>query len=142
MPVRAVTLASAPGAAWDGLTFLGALAWSWANWIYEYAWLLGLVGAIAGCAWVVVERRLSAVALERRTCVELVPSRQFETTGEEIGRFGAQLIRAAGAGPWWAPRSARTVRVRLRADGSKPLSYRVEAPASWSRRFEREYPDR
>ncbi|MEU4266103.1 ATP/GTP-binding protein [Streptomyces argenteolus] len=130
MPVRAVTLASAPSAAWDVLTFLGSLAWSWVNWTYEYAWLLGLVGAIAGGAWVVVERRLSAAALERRTCVELVPSRQFETTSEEIGRFGAQLIRAAGAGPWWAPRSARAVRVRLRADGSKPLSYRVEAPAS------------
>ncbi|MFD9540857.1 ATP/GTP-binding protein [Streptomyces sp. NPDC060022] len=130
MTSRTMNLASALAAAWDALTSLGSLAWSLANWTYEYAWLLGLIGAIAGGAWVVVERRLSVAALERRTYVELLPSRQFEASGEEIGRFGAQLVRAAGAGPWWTPRSARTVRVRLRADGSKPLTYRVEAPAS------------
>ncbi|MGW2841901.1 ATP/GTP-binding protein [Streptomyces sp. NPDC001493] len=130
MDARTVMAASAPGAAWSALTALGSLAWSWSQWLYAYAWLLGLIGGILWSAWSVVERRLSALALGRRTCVELIPSRQFETTAEEITRFGAQLIRAAGAGPWWTPRAARAVRVRLRADGGKPLAYVVEGPSS------------
>lgn len=130
MAFHGATVASSPGAAWGVMASLGSLMWSWANWVYEYAWLLGSVGMVLACGWTVLERRLSAAALERRAFVELVPTRQFEASGEEIGRFGAQLIRAAGAGPWWAPRSARAVRVRLRADGGKPLTYLVEAPAS------------
>ncbi|MER7817111.1 ATP/GTP-binding protein [Streptomyces sp. NPDC096153] len=130
MDPHSVEVASAPGLVWDSAITLAGLAWDLAGWLYANAWWLALVATVAGCAWVWLEQRLAARALARRTCVELVPSRQFEPDGEQILRFGAQLSRAATAGPWWTPRSARAVRIRLRADGSKPLVYRVEAPAS------------
>ncbi|WP_433573714.1 ATP/GTP-binding protein [Streptomyces sp. CA-251247] len=116
--------------AWD--TLFGLLEWCWqsGNWVYDNAWWIGILAAAVFTGWVVLERYLSARALRHRTYVELVPSRTFETGEEEVLRFGAQLIRAASAGKWWAPRNARTVRIRLVADGSKPLTYRVEGPAS------------
>ncbi|MEV6400909.1 ATP/GTP-binding protein [Streptomyces sp. NPDC051907] len=130
MEPRTETLASAPQLLWNALVDLASLAWTTANWLHDNAWWAGLVAAAAWWGWARLQNVLAARALSRRTCVELLPSRQFETTGEEILRFGAQLIRAAAAGPWWTPRTARTVRIRLRADGSKPLSYRIEGPAS------------
>jgi hypothetical protein len=103
---------------------------SLAGWIVGHTVLVAAVAAVAFVAWGFVTRKLTLAALGLRTYVELLPSPSFETGQEEVLRQGMQLIRAAGAGPWWTPRAARTVRVRLRADGSKPLSYQLEAPKS------------
>ncbi|MEU3795945.1 ATP/GTP-binding protein [Streptomyces fructofermentans] len=48
-------------------------------------------------------------------------------------RRGVQLARASTAMPWWAPRRAKAVQIRLRADGSSPLRYRIEGPAGGQR---------
>ncbi|MGI5255632.1 ATP/GTP-binding protein [Actinacidiphila glaucinigra] len=128
MDPRTVTLADS--ALWSAGSDLLSWAWYTGVWLVANAWWLALVAAGAWVGWEVAQHRLAAAALKRRMFVELVPSRQFETSEEEILRFGAQLLRAASAGPWWAPRDARAVRIRLRADGSRPLAYRVEGPAS------------
>ncbi|MFI5641995.1 ATP/GTP-binding protein [Streptomyces goshikiensis] len=121
-----VSVAGAFGSAGDVLAALWAAGvWGWAN-----LWWLVIVAAALTAGWEVLQRRLAAKALAERACVELVPSGQFSPGDEEIWRHGMQLIRAAGSGPWWTPRRARTLRVRLRADGSRPLAYRIEAPAS------------
>lgn len=129
METRPVTLASGSVIVWDAM--VGSLAWCWraGNWLYDNAWWLGLLGAAGLVGWTVLQRHLSIKALRKRSYVELVPSRTFEADSEEILRFGAQLIRAASAGKWWTPRNARTVRIRMLADGRKPLSYRIEGPA-------------
>ncbi|MFD8078236.1 ATP/GTP-binding protein [Streptomyces sp. NPDC059718] len=105
-------------------------AWQVLLWVLANALWLSLFAAFCWVAWDVGRRYLATRALKERAYVELVPGGQFETSEEEILRFGAQLIRAASAGKWWVPRDARTVRIRLRADGTRPLTYRVEAPAS------------
>ncbi|MET9669613.1 ATP/GTP-binding protein [Streptomyces sp. NPDC006475] len=130
MEPRPVTLASsAPELLWNAAVGLAVWLWTAGTWLYGQAWWIGLIGAAALIGWTVMQRRLSLKALAKRTFVELVPTRTFETDGEEILRFGAQLIRAASAGKWWTPRNARTVRIRLLADGRKPLVYRIEGPA-------------
>ncbi|MFE2167922.1 ATP/GTP-binding protein [Streptomyces sp. NPDC059447] len=87
-----------------------------------------MLGGALFAGWEVLQRRLAAEALTGRTCLELVPTAHFEAEPEQIWRQGLQLVRAAGSGPWWVPRRARSLRVRLRADGEQPLSYRIEAP--------------
>lgn len=128
MDPRTVILAGSP--LWNSTS--GVLLWVWQVllWVLANALWLSLLAAFSWVAWDVVRRYLATRALKERAYVELVPGGQFETSEEEILRFGAQLIRAASAGKWWVPRDARTVRIRLRADGTRPLTYRVEAPAS------------
>ncbi|MEV7618434.1 ATP/GTP-binding protein, partial [Streptomyces sp. NPDC089799] len=104
--------------------------WTLGAWAAVNAWWLTLVTAVLVTGWEMLQSRLASKALSERTCVELVPSGQFTPGAEEVWRQGMQMIRAAGSGPWWTPRRARTLRVRLRADGSRPLAYRIEAPAS------------
>ncbi|MEV7618245.1 ATP/GTP-binding protein [Streptomyces sp. NPDC089799] len=104
--------------------------WTVGAWAAANAWWLTLITALSMAGWEVLQQHLASRALSERTCVELVPTGQFTPGEEEIWRQGMQLIRAAGSGPWWTPRRARTLRVRLRADGSQPLAYRIEAPAS------------
>ncbi|MEU9304925.1 ATP/GTP-binding protein [Streptomyces sp. NPDC048269] len=106
-----------------------AALWTAGAWACANVWWLALIASLLLGGWEAVQRRLAAKALAERTCVELVPSGQFSPGEEEIWRHGMQLIRAAGSGPWWTPRRARTLRLRLRADGSWPLTYRIEAPA-------------
>ncbi|MFF4331205.1 ATP/GTP-binding protein [Streptomyces sp. NPDC001591] len=110
-------------ALWDGLAAL--TRWTLAN-----SWWLALLTAAALIGWEHLQRRLSAEALSRRTYLQLEPTPAFEPDAEQIWRQGMQLVRAAGSGPWWTPRRARSVRVRLRADGKRPLVYRIEAPAT------------
>ncbi|MEV5776608.1 ATP/GTP-binding protein [Streptomyces antimycoticus] len=100
------------------------------GWVLDqWLWLVLAALVLYGLSeW--IARRLADRATGRRMAVELVPSRRFDPSPEEIFRYGAQLSRAAVAGPWWTPRRAKAVRVRMRADGSRPLSYRVEGPAS------------
>ncbi|MGW7600537.1 ATP/GTP-binding protein [Streptomyces antimycoticus] len=106
-------------------TSAGVVGWVLDQWLWLVLAALLLYGL---SEW--IARRLADRATGRRMAVELVPSRRFDPSPEEIFRYGAQLSRAAVAGPWWTPRRAKAVRVRMRADGSRPLSYRVEGPAS------------
>ncbi|WP_406052212.1 type IV secretory system conjugative DNA transfer family protein [Streptomyces virginiae] len=120
-----VTTAGALGTAAGIIDTLGTLAgWGLAN-----AWWSALVLGAFVIGWESLQRRLATRALAERTHLELVPSATFEPSPEQIWRQGMLLIRAAGSGPWWVPRRARTVRLRLRADGTRPLIYRIEAPA-------------
>ena len=122
MDTRPVSLAFAPQAVWDAGVTLAHLAWNIGSWAADNRLALAFAGAVGWLGWEVLARHLAATALKHRTYVELVPSRQFEPREEEILRFGAQLLRAAAAGPWWTPRAARSVRVRMRADGRVPLA--------------------
>ena len=104
-----------------------------AHWLAGH-WYLPLLAALTlwGAGEAVV-RRLAARASAGRTALELTPSRHFDPHLEEILRHGMQLARASTRGPWWAPRRAQTVQIRLRADGSSPLRYRIEGPAGGER---------
>ncbi len=73
-----------------------------------------------------VVRRLAVRASAERMALELVSNRHFDPSLEEIFRRGVQLARASTAMPWWAPRRTKAVQIRLRADGSSPLRYRIE----------------
>ncbi|MET9607040.1 ATP/GTP-binding protein [Streptomyces sp. NPDC006512] len=103
---------------------------SLASWVSANGWWLALIAAAGLLAYEMVQRHLTAKALAERTFVELTPTSQFAPDAEQIWRQGMQLVRAAGSGRWWVPRRARTVRMRLRADGERALTYRLEAPAS------------
>ncbi|MBT2612733.1 ATP/GTP-binding protein [Streptomyces sp. ISL-87] len=91
---------------------------------------MALIAAGVLLGWNALQQRLAAEALSQRTYIELTPTPQFDPSPEQIWRQGMQLVRAAGSGPWWTPRRARTLRLRLRADGTRPLTYRIEAPAT------------
>ncbi|MFI1400932.1 ATP/GTP-binding protein [Streptomyces sp. NPDC020681] len=86
--------------------------------------------------WVPAEmlvQRLAAIASRERMSLELVPAHYFDPSPEEIFRRGVQLARASTSMPWWAPRRTKAVRIRLRADGSTALTYRIEGPAGGER---------
>ncbi|MEU6511010.1 ATP/GTP-binding protein [Streptomyces sp. NPDC046942] len=103
------------------------------DWLYRHWYLLALVITVTWGAGELVVRRLAARASAQRMALELVTTRHFDPSLEEIFRRGVQLARASTAMPWWAPRRAKTVQIRLRADGSSPLRYRVEGPAGGER---------
>ncbi|MFF4755257.1 ATP/GTP-binding protein [Streptomyces sp. NPDC002514] len=104
-----------------------------AGWLYDHWYLLALFIASAWGAGEIVVRRLAARASAERMALELVSNRHFAPSLEEIFRRGVQLARASTAMPWWAPRRAKAVQIRLRADGSTPLRYRIEGPAGGER---------
>ncbi|MEU5225298.1 ATP/GTP-binding protein [Streptomyces toyocaensis] len=103
------------------------------GWLLTHWYLLALV--VVGCwgaaEWVV--RRLARKASAERMALELVPARHFDPGLEEIFRRGVQLARASTSMPWWAPRRTKAVQIRLRADGTAPLRYRIEGPAGGER---------
>ncbi|MDN3028625.1 ATP/GTP-binding protein [Streptomyces sp. S.PB5] len=103
------------------------------GWLYSHWYLLALAVAVSWCAGEMVVRRLAQRACAERMALELTPARHFDPGLEEIFRRGVQLARASTSMPWWAPRRAKTVQIRLRADGSSPLRYRVEGPAGAER---------
>ncbi|MDX2709210.1 hypothetical protein PV350_41175 [Streptomyces sp. PA03-6a] len=96
MDPRTVILADSP--LWSGTTSLMLWAWRVLLWMLANAVWLSLAAASCWVAWDVLRRYLATRALKERAYVELVPGGQFETSEEEILRFGAQLIRAASAG--------------------------------------------
>lgn len=102
-------------------------------WLVTHWWVLALAVCGVWGAGVSVGRRLARRASAERMALELVPSRHFDPSLEEIFRRGVQLARASTSMPWWAPRCTRTVQVRLRSDGSTPLCYRIEGPAGAQR---------
>ncbi|MEU7688302.1 ATP/GTP-binding protein [Streptomyces spectabilis] len=83
------------------------------------------------CAYLV--HRLALRATAERMALQLRPARHFDPGIEEIFRRGVQLARASTSVPWWAPRCTKAVRIRLHADGSSPLTYRIEGPAGAQR---------
>ncbi|MEU3901735.1 ATP/GTP-binding protein [Streptomyces sp. NPDC045251] len=117
----------------DGLLDLLAGLVDVTGWLLAHWYLLALF--VAGCwglaEWVV--RRLARKASAERMALELVPARHFDPGLEEIFRRGVQLARASTSMPWWAPRRTKAVQIRLRADGSSPLRYRIEGPAGGER---------
>ncbi|MCX4862398.1 ATP/GTP-binding protein [Streptomyces canus] len=114
---------------------LGAIAWlaGAVDWLYDHWYFLVLAVSLCWGAGEMVVRRLAKRASAERMALELTPSRHFDPGLEEIFRRGVQLARASTSMPWWAPRRSKTVQIRLRADGSSALRYRVEGPAGAQR---------
>ncbi|MGP4009970.1 ATP/GTP-binding protein [Streptomyces sp. 4N124] len=103
------------------------------GWLYNHWYLIALTIAVSWGVGEIVMRRLAERALAERMALELTPTRHFDPGLEEIFRRGVQLARASTSMPWWAPRRSKTVQIRLRADGTAPLRYRVEGPAGGER---------
>ncbi|MFF7451626.1 MULTISPECIES: ATP/GTP-binding protein [unclassified Streptomyces] len=103
------------------------------GWLYAHWYLLAAVIAVCWGAGEWAVRAIAAHASAERMALELVPNRHFDPGLEVIFRRGVQLARASTAMPWWAPRRAKSVQIRLRADGSAPLRYRIEGPAGGER---------
>ncbi|WP_435216404.1 ATP/GTP-binding protein [Streptomyces sp. bgisy034] len=127
--LTAQSAASVPGQALDlVLGIVTAVGWVITHW-----WVVAVAVVAVWAAGEAVVRRLAAKASAERMALELVPSRHFDPGLEEIFRRGVQLARASTSMPWWAPRRAKSVQIRMRADGSSPLTYRVEGPAGGER---------
>ena len=100
------------------------------GWIRAHLpWIIGactvlLVGAR------VLQNRLAHRVLRERVRFTLTPTRRFEPLPEQLWRYSSVLLRAAGSGPWWAPQRAKSVRVRLRADGTSALGWSIEGAPS------------
>ncbi|WP_217137252.1 ATP/GTP-binding protein [Streptomyces sp. AC558_RSS880] len=104
-----------------------------AGWLITHWWVPATAVLIGWGVNEIVMRRLARAASAQRMALELVPSRHFDPSLEEIFRRGVQLARASTSMPWWAPRRSKTVQIRLRADGTAPLRYRIEGPAGAQR---------
>ncbi|MFC1405682.1 MULTISPECIES: hypothetical protein [Streptacidiphilus] len=105
-------------------------AWTVGQWLARNTVAVGLSGAVLAGSGIAVRERLAVKAFGERTRFTLTPSRRFDPSAEQIWRQAALLLRASNAGPWWAPMKARSVRLRLRADGSSPLEWSMEGAAS------------
>ncbi|MGW7385307.1 ATP/GTP-binding protein [Streptomyces sp. NPDC054794] len=103
------------------------------GWLITCWWVMALASGAVWAAGEAVVRHLARKASAERMALELVPSRHFDPGLEEIFRRGVQLARASTSMPWWAPRRSKSVQIRLRADGSNPLRYRIEGPAGGER---------
>lgn len=103
------------------------------DWLYAHWYVLALAVAIPWGVGELVVRHLAERAYAERMALEFTPARHFDPGFEEIFRRGVQLSRASTSMPWWAPRRSKTVQIRLRADGTAPLRYRVEGPAGGER---------
>nr|WP_323874585.1 ATP/GTP-binding protein [Streptomyces sp. 3212.3] len=104
-----------------------------ADWLAAHWYLLAVVVAAAWGTGEALLRYLARRASAERMALELVPDRHFDPSLEEIFRRGVQLARASTSMPWWAPRRSKAVQIRLRADGTRPLRYRIEGPAGGER---------
>ncbi|MBT1098133.1 ATP/GTP-binding protein [Streptomyces sp. Tu102] len=127
--LTAQTAASAPGQVLDLVLGIAHVA----AWVITHWWVVAVAAVAVWAAAEAVVRRLARKASAERMALELVPSRHFDPGLEEIFRRGVQLARASTSMPWWAPRRAKSVQIRMRADGSSPLTYRVEGPAGGER---------
>ncbi|MFF8410603.1 hypothetical protein [Streptomyces omiyaensis] len=98
--------------------------------VAPYMWWLVLLGVAGGVGWAagwVWWLRRARIALGCRTVVDLVPSRDFDPSAEEIGRHAARLARVPAAAGW-IPRRASGVRMRHWSEGGR-LATRLEGPA-------------
>lgn len=106
-------------------TGVGALGW-----LADHLLLVLLLAALLLAAVEYALARLARKTAGRRARFRLTPSSRFDPDAEQIWRQATLLSRAALATPWWVPRRAKTVRIRLRADGTRPLDYLVEGPVT------------
>ena len=104
--------------------------WAVVKWLDRNLVVVGLVTAALAGVGIAVRDRFAVKAFGERTRFTLTPSRRFDPSAEQIWRQAALMLRAANAGPWWAPAKARSVRLRLRADGGTALEWSVEGAAS------------
>ncbi|MFE2533709.1 ATP/GTP-binding protein [Streptomyces sp. NPDC059371] len=134
MDASAPYLTSQPGGMAAGrlLGLWGGLVEA-AGWLCTHWYLLPLATAALWAAGEVLVRRLALKASAERMALELEAARHFDPGLEEIFRRGVQLARASTSMPWWAPRRTKAVQIRLRADGSRPLRYRIEGPVGGER---------
>ncbi|GAA5079161.1 ATP/GTP-binding protein [Streptomyces similanensis] len=101
--------------------------------LYAYWYLAAVAIGVCWATCELVVRFLAVKASAQRMALELVSNRHFSPNLEEIFRQGVQLARASTAVPWWAPRRSKAVQIRLRADGTAPLRYRIEGPVGGQR---------
>jgi hypothetical protein len=101
-------------------------------WLAAHSLLLTSLGLplIAG-GWYLREH-LTRKVLAERVRYTHTPGRSIDPCQEEIWRGAAGLLRAARSGPWWAPARSKSVRIRLRADGTgeTPLAFSLEGHTS------------
>ncbi|MEV0254715.1 ATP/GTP-binding protein [Streptomyces sp. NPDC050732] len=102
-------------------------------WLASHWYLLALAVAATLIAALVLTHYLAMKASQERMHLQLEPAPYFDPTAEEIFRRGVELARACTALPWWAPRRAKAVRIRLCADDRHPFAYRLEGPAGAER---------
>ncbi|MDV5143254.1 hypothetical protein R1T08_02745 [Streptomyces sp. SBC-4] len=108
---------------------LSAVAASVIENVQAHLWWLGLPVLAGAVLWGVCRvwwRRRAHAALGHRTVVDLVPSRGFDPSVEEIGRHAARLARVPAAAGW-LPRRASGVRMRHVSVEGK-LATRLEGP--------------
>lgn len=127
--LTAQSAASVPGQVLDLVLCIAHAA----AWVITHWWVVAVAAVALWAAGEAVVRRLARKASAERMALELIPSRHFDPGLEEIFRRGVQLARASTSMPWWAPRRTKSVQIRMRADGSSPLTYRVEGPAGGER---------
>jgi hypothetical protein len=108
------------------------LVWHAPAWIAAHGPLLTLLGLPLTAGGWYLREWLTRKVLAERVRYTLTPARSFDPCQEEIWRGAAVLLRAARSGPWWAPARSKSVRIRLRADGTgeTPLDYSLEGHAS------------
>ncbi|MFC9486592.1 hypothetical protein ACFTZM_10995 [Streptomyces hydrogenans] len=97
--------------------------------VRPHLWWLVLLGAASAVGWAagwVWWLRRARTALGCRTVVDLVPSRDFDPSAEEIGRHAARLARVPAAAGW-LPCRASGVRMRHWSEGGR-LATRLEGP--------------
>ncbi|MFJ2745431.1 ATP/GTP-binding protein [Streptomyces sp. NPDC087440] len=128
MDTDSVTLAET-GSLLDTVSAVVTVVAAVPGWITGNLWWLLVLAAATALATEWLLRRLADKASQSRMAVELVPDETFDPSLEQIFRYAVQLVRASGSGPWTVPRRAKAVRVRMRADGRSPLSYRIEGAA-------------
>ncbi|WP_370149192.1 type IV secretory system conjugative DNA transfer family protein [Streptacidiphilus sp. EB129] len=104
------------------------LAAGW--WISQNVLFVGVGLAVLLIATVAVRDRLAKKAIAKRVRFTLTPTRRFDPVPEQLWRYAAVLLRASNCGPWWAPLRSKSVRLRLRADGTCALDWSVEGAAS------------
>lgn len=94
------------------------------------ALVFGLVVA-AVVVWVggvATQRWLETRGLEDRVSLEMIPSRRFDPSVDEVRRVADQLSRVRPAVHQGVPRSAAAVRVRLTSAGEGRVGMNLEGP--------------
>ncbi|MGP3777048.1 ATP/GTP-binding protein (plasmid) [Streptomyces sp. SDT5-1] len=97
-------------------------------WLVEHWYVPLAVAVTAAVVWELAIDKLAAKASAERCHLTLQPAAYFAPDPERVMRQGLDLLHAANALPWWAPKRTRSVRVRLRSDEDHPLSYHLEGP--------------
>ncbi|MFF4699914.1 ATP/GTP-binding protein [Streptomyces chattanoogensis] len=115
---------------WDVGTGLVTGVLGLLSWVSNNLVVLCLVLVVGLGVCEVVRTRLADRASRKRVAFRLTPSRTFDPDAEQIWRYASLLTRAAMTGKWWVPLRSKSARLRMTADGHRPLDFCVEAPAA------------